>query len=666
MTPEQLKVILSAEDRTAAIFGSVARNVDKMGLNFDTLKAQAIGALGALSVPISAAGLLTMVSSARQAVDAIKDLQDVTGASVENISALDSIARSTGSNIDTVGAALVKFNGVLKDADPGKGAGAVLKALNLDIAELKKLDPAEALRQVAIALNGYADDGERARAVQELFGKSVKEVGGFLRDLAEAKRLDARLTADQAEQVDRFNKEWARLKATAEDASRSFSVGIISDLNGIIDKFAQAEKAGKSFLSVVFASSAEIEAKNRASGAFGLGKMQDAAQARAELKNLESATFRLSDQDPRMIAARERVRQAEAALNAAGGGRGFVNPANVTPSAPVLNLPKPTEGNGGGGRRGGGSSAVADPDAAYRRYRDNLQKGIEAAQNMSAIETALRDIQLGRIGQVSEAQRDEILNLARISDQMEEGKEAARKQQEADRQAAAAKKELLDAGQRYFEATRTDQERLLANLAEIDRLQQAGAISAETAGRAAARAYGEAAQKVQELTQEQIEAQRLSGQFGSAFSSAANDVIFRSGDAADAVRNLGAEIARIIVQRQVIEPLATAGGNLLGNWLSGFSFDGGGYTGMGARSGGLDGKGGFPAILHPNETVIDHSRGQGLGGVTVNNYISAPNASAGTLPQIEQMLRASEARTKADIMNSINRGGSWARATGRA
>lgn len=38
------------------------------------------------------------------------------------------------------------------------------------------------------------------------------------------------------------------------------------------------------------------------------------------------------------------------------------------------------------------------------------------------------------------------------------------------------------------------------------------------------------------------------------------------------------------------------------------SFDGGGYTGSGLRSGGLDGKGGRLAILHPRETVIDHTR----------------------------------------------------------
>ena len=49
------------------------------------------------------------------------------------------------------------------------------------------------------------------------------------------------------------------------------------------------------------------------------------------------------------------------------------------------------------------------------------------------------------------------------------------------------------------------------------------------------------------------------------------------------------------------------------------SFEGGGFTGMGVRAGGIDGKGGFPAILHPNETVIDHTKGQSEPmSVTVN------------------------------------------------
>lgn len=50
-------------------------------------------------------------------------------------------------------------------------------------------------------------------------------------------------------------------------------------------------------------------------------------------------------------------------------------------------------------------------------------------------------------------------------------------------------------------------------------------------------------------------------------------------------------------------------GNIFGSVLSSlFSFDGGGHTGHGARSGGVDGKGGFLAVLHPKETVVDHTK----------------------------------------------------------
>ena len=47
------------------------------------------------------------------------------------------------------------------------------------------------------------------------------------------------------------------------------------------------------------------------------------------------------------------------------------------------------------------------------------------------------------------------------------------------------------------------------------------------------------------------------------------------------------------------------------------SFAGGGYTGDGARAGGLDGKGGYMAMIHPRETVVDHTKGGSTGGVTI-------------------------------------------------
>ena len=63
------------------------------------------------------------------------------------------------------------------------------------------------------------------------------------------------------------------------------------------------------------------------------------------------------------------------------------------------------------------------------------------------------------------------------------------------------------------------------------------------------------------------------------------------------------------------------------------SYDGGGFTGAGARIGGMDNKGGKLAILHPREKVIDLTRGQGEG-----ISISAPITFNGANMSPEELL----------------------------
>ena len=80
-------------------------------------------------------------------------------------------------------------------------------------------------------------------------------------------------------------------------------------------------------------------------------------------------------------------------------------------------------------------------------------------------------------------------------------------------------------------------------------------------------------------------------------------------------------------------------------------YEGGGYTGMGARAGGVDGKGGFPAILHPNETVIDHTKGQSMGA-TVNFNISTVDAAG-----FDQLLASRKGLITSIINNAMNNQG---------
>ena len=51
------------------------------------------------------------------------------------------------------------------------------------------------------------------------------------------------------------------------------------------------------------------------------------------------------------------------------------------------------------------------------------------------------------------------------------------------------------------------------------------------------------------------------------------------------------------------------------------SYDGGGFTGSGARIGGMDGKGGKLAMLHPREKVIDLTRDQGASAAPQISYV---------------------------------------------
>ncbi|WP_189468109.1 hypothetical protein [Litchfieldella qijiaojingensis] len=90
--------------------------------------------------------------------------------------------------------------------------------------------------------------------------------------------------------------------------------------------------------------------------------------------------------------------------------------------------------------------------------------------------------------------------------------------------------------------------------------------------------------------------------------------------------------------------------NAAASFFGGASFDGGGDTGSGPRSGGLDGKGGFLAMLHPRETVIDHTKpSSGRSGVVQQNtynFVLSRNPDRRT--QKQMALEASAAQRRAN------------------
>lgn len=126
------------------------------------------------------------------------------------------------------------------------------------------------------------------------------------------------------------------------------------------------------------------------------------------------------------------------------------------------------------------------------------------------------------------------------------------------------------------------------------------------------------------------------------------------------------QLIRVAIQQLLIAKLidpfrvALGGGNLGSNISSGLNafdsfqnFNNGGYTGNRARAGGIDGKGGFPAILHPNETVIDHTKGQSMQSApTVNFNISTVDATG-----FDELLASRKGLITSIINNAMNNRG---------
>jgi len=138
----------------------------------------------------------------------------------------------------------------------------------------------------------------------------------------------------------------------------------------------------------------------------------------------------------------------------------------------------------------------------------------------------------------------------------------------------------------------------------------------------------------------------------------------------DMARDIIAHLYQVLVVQQMVRGFGGMLGKSSNPILSAIgagleSYDGGGYTGSGPRSGGLDGKGGYMAMLHPRETVIDHTKGQSTGGDVVNvtqNINVSTGVQQTVRAEIKQLMPQIADSAKSAVVDAKRRGGSYGRA----
>ncbi len=335
----------------------------------------------------STAAITAFTRATVDSLDALNDVSDATGATVENLSALEDVARRNGGTLDDVAGILVKFNAGLKEADGKNGVSLALKTIGLNTAELKKLDPAEALRQVAVALSIYADDGNKARIVQDLFGKSIREAGPYLKDLAEQGRLNATVTSEQAREAERLNKALFAFQTNIANIVRGVAGDLIPALNDMLVLFRELNNGPG-----ILAATAEFFKGNEFKSAqegldFYSKKLNDVDATLGRIRRGEESGNGLYgsnrvenlEEDRKKLDAFVTAYRNAANATGAGAGRGSVNPGGqAAPALPDL---------GGGGGTSPKLGAIRDALAQYKADFLRTEKAVYTESERAAIES---------------------------------------------------------------------------------------------------------------------------------------------------------------------------------------------------------------------------------------------------------------------------------------
>ena len=152
----------------------------------------------------------------------LNDLADATGSTVENLSRLSNQAKIAGTDFQTLQGLVLKLSAGMAGADDESSkVGAALKYLGVTTR-----DPAQALQEIAVKLNTYADGVGKAGLAVALFGKQGPAFLATLKDIAELQDVGATVSAKQAQEAEALQKELARL--TVE--SRGFANIILNDV----------------------------------------------------------------------------------------------------------------------------------------------------------------------------------------------------------------------------------------------------------------------------------------------------------------------------------------------------------------------------------------------------------------------------------------------------
>ena len=616
---ENTKIIISAVDKTKKGFGSVGRALGGLTKSLFSMRTALVGVAGV-------AGFGLLVRSSLNATDSLAKTASKIGTTTEALSALRYAADITGVATTTMDMALQRFTRRTAEAAKGTGeAKGAIRELGINAQQLNNMPLDQRMLVLADAFSNVENESDRLRLAFKLFdseGAALVNTLGLGRDglkdlLGEAKTLGLVMSSDAAEGVEDANDAITRLKGLFKGIRDQIVAKLAPAIEGLAtafkDKLLTAIENTKGGLDG-FAKSLAID--------FIDGAMTTVTAA----QNIGNAVIGMYNA---MIGAK-------ATWDSLWGNSSSFN-------ALAKDLEIVNEMLAGDLSRWRAQSAIATGD--WDNFFPKKWSTGDLLEKKKELEDAIADL-------ISKGQGTAEIPLINLDGLLA--------------MLASSKKTVED----FVPAI----ESITEPLAGLDEKVKASTI-AIGAMRQAFEDWKEALPTLEEgMTS-------LTNKAMGAFTKGFTDAITGAEKFSDAIKIMAKSVIdsliEMLVQYYITQaifgaitnafPSGGGGGGTNASNPHG-SFDGGGFTGMGSRSGGVDGKGGFPAILHPNETVIDHTKGGGGGGgVVVNQTINVTTGIQSTVrAEIVQLMPQIAQAAKGAVADARLRGGNFSKAMGGA
>jgi hypothetical protein len=500
---------ITATDRASQVFKTVEGGLASLHGKYL--------ALGAVSAAVLGAG--SFIADATRYRAALDDIADTTGDNIRTLDGMARQARVSGLELSRFGDILTLVARNMNAADDeGTAAAQAIEAIGLSVQELRALRPAEQMHAIAGAMEKFADGQGKIAVANALARGSARELLPFLKDLAEQGGVVGTITAEQAAQAERLEKEWRKLKIAFEDGKDSLVSSLIPALGNAIEQMREGIRVAGGFGNAI-----RLFGLMSPGGSLG----QSIADKQAELEAWRGAgalgrffqkpfgaTYAGTEGDIQKQIEFLQFMQRQEALSGRTGPE-FLDARDLAArQKPLLNF-VPSKGK----------------PAEEKSQRLSLEK---IAQMQFAAEEDFRE-------QTEKWRREQIEDTKKFNDELQKSAEHFR--------------DMIDPLRKFS-----------AEWEKLDVLLRHGAISQEEyldAYVKVADAADKARLEIEGMDKAAKDSKNAFAEMGFVATSALEEIIVKGGRARDVILALLQDLARMVLRRKVLDPLAAGVGSAL-------------------------------------------------------------------------------------------------------